>query len=51
MPDMWRCSFTNRQILLPVWHSHCSATAASRTATAASRTATAAFRADAIIDG
>jgi hypothetical protein len=42
MPDMWRCSFTNRQILLPVRHSHRSATAASRTA--------AAFRADAIID-
>ena len=51
MPDMWRCSFTNRQILPPVRHTHRSATAASRTATAASRTATAAFRADAIIDG
>jgi len=45
MPDMWRCSFTNRQILLPVWHSHCSATAASRTAAAA-----AASRANAITD-
>jgi hypothetical protein len=44
MPDMWRCSFTNRQILLPVRHSH-------RSATAASRTATAAFCANAIADG
>ncbi len=35
MPDMWRCSFTNRQILFPVWHSHCIATATSRTATSA----------------
>ena len=44
MPDMRRCSFTKRQILLPERHTHSSAIAASRTATAASR-------ADAIIDG
>jgi hypothetical protein len=45
MPDMWRCPFTNCQILLPVRHTHRCATAASRAAAAA-----AASRANAITD-
>jgi hypothetical protein len=45
MSDMWRCPFTNCQILLPVRHTHRCATAASRAAAAA-----AASRANAITD-